>query len=74
MRRVELLSEKSSDSSTPGAVCDLGFPHFKVHKQTLKIGSFIGHGSRKALTAHVHRLNDTLLMTAVGQQRAAAIN
>ena len=49
-------------------------PAFKVHKQTLKIGSFIGHGSRKALTTHVHRLNDTLLMTAVGQQRAAAIN
>ncbi len=48
MRRVELLSENASDAGAPGAVCDLKFPHLKVHKQTLRVGSFIGHGSCKA--------------------------
>ena len=47
-RRVELLSEKASDSGTPGAVCGLNFPLPKVHKQPSGFGSFIGHGSRKA--------------------------
>ena len=32
----------------------LTFPHIKVRKQALMIGSFIVHGSLKALTAHVH--------------------
>ena len=39
------LSERSLRST---------FPHIKVRKQTLMLGSFIVHGRLKALPAHVH--------------------
>ena len=53
-RGIEPLSENIFPKASPSAVCKLKFPYQTAGRQAERLGSFIIHGSLKALTAHVH--------------------